>query len=90
MFCLNGENQSITIVGEYKTETTNIQLTQPRTLQFDSRMNLYVSNPTNHRIVKFINIFFSKNLFYWAQKKNRLKQKGLLMSIFMFMLFLIL
>lgn len=54
MFCSDGNSaDGITIAGGNGDGSSNIQLGQPRSLDFDSEMNLYVSDSTNNRIVKF-------------------------------------
>lgn len=53
-FFLHGENEVITIVGRNETRIANIHLVQPRSFEFDSQINIYVSDTTNHRIIYFI------------------------------------
>ncbi|CAF1185119.1 unnamed protein product [Rotaria sp. Silwood1] len=55
-FCVKNGNQGTTIAGGNGAGNSSIHLAQPRSLHFDSQMNLYVSDTTNHRIIKFVKV----------------------------------
>ncbi|CAF1553486.1 unnamed protein product [Rotaria sp. Silwood1] len=55
-FCVKNGNQGTTIAGGNGAGNSTIHLAQPRSLHFDSQMNLYVSDTTNHRIIKFVKV----------------------------------
>ncbi|CAF0796345.1 unnamed protein product [Rotaria sordida] len=55
-FCAKNGYQGTTIAGGNGADNSSIYLAQPRSLHFDSQMNLYVSNTTNHRIIKFVKL----------------------------------